>query len=321
MKNLFVSLHVVFLLCGISLSHCASINETSNEEDIFEEVLWAKIVSMPADKRLSVGIVLSGGGARGFAHTGVLDILEKNHFPIDMISGTSMGAVIGGLYASGMGVERIWKFASEADTKNVSKDFKGFSFLELLIKNKLISPKYITAFVNDNLGGKKFSELKIPFACVSMDFCTGEKIIFTRGALSLAVRASVNLPGMFEPIKYRHRYLVDGGVVDFLPVDAARHLGAKWILSSWVESNNNVLPRNVFSSLLQVIDIRGKILARKSAAHSDFIIKPDVKDIKVADFNKCYEAGNKGLIEAKKNIKKAKRKYIADSLPFVWRFF
>ena len=289
--------------------------ELLSDDEILRELMWDKLIRMKPPARPGVGLALSGGGARGFAHTGVLEALDYAAFPVDYVSGTSMGSVIGGLYASGMSVSDIWKFAREISTLKVSRDFRGIKVLSLLLTNSLLTPTYITRFIEKNLGSLTFEQLKKPFACVAMDFRTGEKIIFDEGPLAIAIRASVNLPGIFAPVEYRHRYLVDGGVVDFIPVDAARLLGADWVLASVTGGVSKELPENVLTSLLQVIDIRGSMLAGNEEKEADFVIKPEVGEVKMADFEQCGEAGKAGLVEAAKRVDQARESYRVFSAP------
>ena len=289
--------------------------EPLSDDEILREFMWDKLVRMNPPARPAVGLALSGGGAKGFAHAGVLEALDYAAFPVDYVSGTSIGSVIGGLYASGMSVRDIWKFAGETSTLKVSRDFKGIKVLSLLLTNRLLTPTYISQFIEKNLGSLTFEQLKKPFSCVAMDFRTGEKIIFNEGPLAIAVRASVNLPGIFAPVEYRHRYLVDGGVVDFIPVDAARLLGADWVLASITAGISQELPENVLTSLLQVIDIRGSMLAGNEEKEADFVIKPDMGSVKMADFDQCGEAGKAGLIEAAKRINSARESYLIFSAP------
>jgi NTE family protein len=286
---------------------------SATREGFVRDMLWEKLVAMPEGERPPVGVALSGGGARGFAHTGVLEALNYAGFPIDRISGTSMGSVIGGFYASGMTIDRIWDFGRRTSELKLDRDFGGFSLLKLLLTEQLISPKYITQVIEDNLGGRDFSGLKTPFACVAMDFRTGEKIVFYEGPLAIAVRASVNLPGIFAPVEYRHRYLVDGGVVDFIPIDAARSIGAEWVLASVTENSVDEMPSNVLLSLLQVIDIRGSILAEGQEKGADFVVKPRAGGIKVADFERCAEAGELGRAAARESMDAARNAYILRS--------
>ena len=287
----------------------------SKDDEILRELMWDKLVQLKPPARPGVGLALSGGGARGFAHTGVLEALDYAAFPVDYVSGTSMGSVIGGLYSSGMSVPDMWKFANETSALKVSRDFRGIKVLSLLLTNRLLTPTYISQFIEKNLGSFTFETLKKPFACVAMDFRTGEKIIFNDGPLAIAVRASVNLPGIFAPVEYRHRYLVDGGVVDFIPIDATRLLGADWVLASVTGGVSNELPENVLTSLLQVIDIRGSMLATNEEKEADFVIKPEVGEVKMADFERCQEAGEVGLLEATKRMDSARESYLIFSAP------
>ncbi|MBU2574009.1 MAG: patatin-like phospholipase family protein [Elusimicrobia bacterium] len=314
MTGLFKKISCLFLL-AFSAACPAFARQGSSDDEILREVLWPKITNSKPPERPAVGLALSGGGARGFAHIGVLEALQYAGFPVDYVSGTSMGAVIGALYASGMKTDDIWNFGREASGRNISRDFRGIKLFSLLITDKLITPTYITNFIEKNLGGYSFEKLKFPFACVAMDFKTGEKIIFTDGPLAIAVRASVNLPGIFAPLEYRHRYLVDGGVVDFIPVDAARLLGAQWVLASSADNMPGEMPENVLSALLQVIDIRGSMLARAEEKEADFLIKSKVQGIKVADFDKCLEAGEAGVSEATSRMTAAKESLLVYSAP------
>ncbi len=288
---------------------------TETDDEILRDAMWTRLASSKPPARPSVGLALSGGGARGFAHTGVLEALEYAGFPVDYVSGTSMGAVIGSLYASGSTVQDIWKFGRDARELKISRDFKSIKLISLLITDSLITPTYINRFIESRLGGLTFEKLKIPFPCSAMDLRTGENIIFTEGPLAIAVKASSNLPGIFAPVQYRHRYLVDGGVVDFIPIDAAKQLGADWVLASVTGTSSSRLPENVLMSLLQVIDIRGSLLALSAEKGAGFVIKPEVGDISIADFDRCEEAGEAGLVEASRRVDEAREALLIFSAP------
>jgi len=285
------------------------------DDDVLRDAMWTRLASSKPPARPSVGLALSGGGARGFAHTGVLEALEYSGFPIDYVAGTSMGSVIGSLYASGSSVADIWKFGRDAKDLKISRDFKSIKLLSLLITNRLITPTHINSFLEGRLGSLTFEELKTPFACSAMDLRTGEKIIFTQGPLAAAVRASSNLPGIFAPVQYRHRSLVDGGVVDYIPIGAARQLGADWVLASVIGNASSRLPENVLMSLLQVIDIRGSLLSLSAEKEAGFVIKPEVGGMTVADFDRCEEAGEIGLVEATRRIDAAREALLIYSAP------
>lgn len=285
------------------------------DDEILREALWTRLASSKPPARPSVGLALSGGGARGFAHAGVLEALEYTGFPVDYVSGTSMGSVIGSLYAAGTPVSEIWKFGREASELKISRDFKSIKMISLLMTDRLITPTHINSFIEGRLGGQTFEGLKKPFACSAMDLRTGEKIIFAEGPLAIAVRASVNLPGIFAPVQYRHRHLVDGGVVDFIPIGAAKQLGADWVLASVTGTVSGRMPENVLMSLLQVIDIRGSLLAGAAEKEAGFVIRPEVGDIGVADFDRCEEAGETGLVEATRRMDAAREALLIYSAP------
>ncbi|OGR62135.1 MAG: hypothetical protein A2X31_03115 [Elusimicrobia bacterium GWB2_63_22] len=295
---------------------CARSQEPAGGDDaLLRDVMWTRLATSRPPARPSVGLALSGGGARGFAHTGVLEALEYAGFPVDYVAGTSMGAVIGAIYASGQPVEQLWAFGRDADKHKFVRDFKSIRMLPLLFADKLISPTYITRFIEDRLGGLTFEKLKKPMACTAMDIRTGEKVLFTDGPLDIAVRASVNIPGIFAPVQYRQRYLVDGGVVDNVPVDAARGLGADWVLASVMENTLDKNPETVLMTLLQVIDIRGSLLSRESEKSADFLVRTQVGDITVADFDRCVEAGESGLTEAYRRTDAAREALLIYSAP------
>ena len=316
-----ISIISIFCFLLLAINNGRLFAREMSDDDVLADVLWSEVMSLTPGERPSVGIALSGGGARGFVHVGFLDVLRGSGFPIDYISGTSVGAVIGALYASDMAMDDIWDFGRETSSRKLSRDFKGLKIINLLFRDKLITPKYITAFIQKSLGSYTFETLKYPFACVAMDFKTGEKIIFNSGPVEIAVRASANLPGIFKPIKYKHRYLVDGGVVDFLPVDAAKLLGSDWILASVTDWNTDSLPKNVLFSLFQVIDIRGSLLSKQSQEDADFVVKHPAGSINTADFDRCIEAGEIGVIETNKILGKLKKAYITDAFPSIMEKF
>lgn len=297
--TLFILLFTCFICYG------------SENTDIF----FSAVASLPVEKRPSIGLALSGGGARGFAHIGVIEAIENLSFPIDYVSGTSMGAVVGAFYSDGLPVEDMWGFAEKVEKYKISRDFSSVKILKLIMTERLIDPFYIRKFIDEHFAGKRFQDMKRPFACVAMDIRTGEKIIFKDGDMALPLKASVNLPGIFEPLNYGVKELVDGGVVDFLPTDALKEFGAEWIISSVTESKMNPPTKNVISALMQVIDIRGGILAKQSKKESDFIFTPEVSDISVSEFNRAEEASTKGLLYAWPKMENLKEAYLIFAIP------
>jgi NTE family protein len=282
---------------------------------LIRDHLWREVRRAPAGRRPRVGLVLSAGSLRGVAHVGVIQALEDAGFPIDLVAGTSMGAVIGSMYASGMPPKKLRDFATSIHVGS-GNDLSSSRLISLLLFDKLLSSENTEIMLRKNIGGVRFDQTLKPFACVSMDVYTGEAIIFRDGDVAKAVRASMNLPGIFRPIEYRHRFLVDGGVVDYIPVDAAKLLGAEWTIASVTETDYTTSrPENVLESLLQVIDIRGSYLSHEQRKHADFLIEPPVGDIGMFEDNRIVEAIDKGAVTASARIDAAKESLILASIP------
>lgn len=288
------------------------------DDDVLLEALWPAVSSAPEGVRPRTGIALAGGGARAFSHTGVLQVIHDSGFPIDMVSGTSMGSVIGAYYSAGRNFDELWKFGSEAKDMQLGKDFKGIQLLSLLLNDRFMKPVRITDFISRTFGDMYFEQLQKPFACTAVDILSGERLVFSTGRLAWAVRASVNIPGLFEPVEYMHRYLVDGGVTDNLPVDVVKHMGAEYIIASLAENNVAEVPTNVLTVLMRIIDIRGGIIAAEAKKQADFVVSPSVNGIGTADFSRCTEAGEAGLVAMNAKIKALKQSYAEAALPEIF---
>jgi len=276
--------------------------------------LWQDLISRPRSRRPKVGLVLSAGSLRATAHVGVIQVLEQAGFPVDVVSGTSMGAVLGSMYAAGRPVRRLREIAAGL-TPRTGSNLNAFRLISLLMADRLLSSENTDRLIRQEIGGLRFDQLPKPFACVAMDLYTGETVIFREGDVASAVRASMNLPGIFAPVEYRQRYLVDGGVVDYIPNDAAKLLGADWILASVTETDyRNVRPKSVLDALEQVIDIRGSVLARAQRQQANFIIEPLVGQIGMYETFRAGEAIAKGVIAAKQSIRSAQESLMLFSL-------
>jgi predicted acylesterase/phospholipase RssA len=176
-------------------------------------------------KERRVGYALGGGAARGLFHIGVLGVLEEYDIYPDVIAGTSMGAIIGALYASGLSASELKKIAIDLDWKQIIR----LTDIALPL-NGLVQGKRITSLLKSILKDKDFSQLKKQFACVATDLTTGEQVVFDQGSLIDAVRASISIPLIFKPVKVNGRYLVDGGLVNVVPVSVCRDMGASFTI-------------------------------------------------------------------------------------------
>jgi NTE family protein len=299
------ALLLVVLSCGCLLAG------SLEEEDLLIDYYWQKYLAMPAQQKPRVALVLGGGGARGLAHAGVLEVFDEERLPIDMIVGTSVGALIGSFYAAGIPTPNIVKIAQRMTwSKLVSFKFSPVGFY---------STKRMEEYVSRQIGDKKFHELKIPFACVAVDIRNGEKVILRDGPVAAAVRASATMPGWFQPVEYRHRLLMDGGIIDNVPVDVARLLGADIVIAVDVTvgiglANTN----NALMILSQVMYIRGSYLSDEQLKQADLVISPDVKDVTVSELERgdeCVDAGMVATRSMARQIKKLILSRVWDKLP------
>ena len=283
-------------------------------EALLRDHLWREVRQAPPGRRPVVGVVFSAGSLRGVAHVGVMRVLEAAGFPVDVVSGTSMGAVMGAFYAAGTPISKLWEIASSVRLTS-GNDLSSARLVSLVLFDSLLSSENTEKMVREGIGGLRFDQAKKPFACVAMDVYTGEPIIFRDGEIAPAVRASMNLPGIFKPVEYRHRYLVDGGVVDYIPVDAAKLLGAEWTIASVTETDFTVArPQSVLASLMQVIDIRGSYLSRQQRLQADYLIEPKVGDIGMFEDHRIPEALEKGVLEAARRLRGAQESLILASV-------
>jgi NTE family protein len=254
-----------------------------------------------------IALVLGGGGARGFAHIGVLRILEREKIPIHLIVGTSVGSLLGGLYAAeGNLFEIEWKaFKIE---KSDLFDFSLFSATTGPVKGEAVQE-----FVKNNFPVLNIENFKIPFVAVAADLNTGELVEFTSGSVVEAVRASVSIPGVFTPAIIRRRPLIDGGVVSNVAVSVARKHGADIIIA--VNITQNVVDYNVndvVSIILQSINIMMSRMAESELKDADVVITPSLRDVGTMDFTqkkRCVAAGIKATEGAVPQIRQRIEQY------------
>lgn len=277
-----------------------------DQETFLQNYLWDKVSNLPASKKPRIVIVLGGGGARGFAHIGVLKALEEENIPFDMVVGTSIGALVGSLYCAGMSTNEIANMVTTIQWKDIS-NLSNISLLTLLISEKLLSTEKLEKYLRKTLGNKQFFQLNIPFVCIATDITTGERIILKEGDVALAARASATIPGIFAPVEYGQRYLVDGGLVENIPVSVAKLFSPDVIITVSVAADitKNSF-NNIISTLYQAIYIQGQQKDEMNLAMSDIVIRPDVKDISVLDLDKANYCIQSGFIAGKNNANKIK---------------
>lgn len=273
------------------------------DDEVLRNFLWQEFIELPAQSRPKIGLALSAGGVRGFAHVGTLEALTNAGVPVDMISGTSMGAVIGGLYAGGLPTDKLWQISSRLTMQNITPDFNVMGLFRVLFAKKLPSSENLANFFHEQLGDMQFEDLKIPFTCAAMDIKTGERVVFNSGPLAIAVRASMNLPGVFSPVQYRHRQLVDGAVVDYLPVESVKKMGADYIIASVTPPDfYSTTPKTIAAYLLRVGDVRGAAMIEEAAQKANFVLTNRVLDVGTLELDKLHKAGEVGIVEAHQHM-------------------
>jgi NTE family protein len=236
-----------------------------------------------------VGLALSSGAARGIAHVGILSILERENIPIDMIAGSSIGALIGAFYAAGKTSQEIGEAIISVDQR------KMYSFFDVTLSSQgMIRGEKVSQWLTSIIGNLTFADLKIPFACVAADIMTGEKIVISEGPVVDAVRASISIPILYLPFRWRGRYLVDGGLVDPVPVTVLQEMGADLVIAATVSpETGKKLPRvitddttnlnrpNVFRMIQRLMEAANGEATINGAAGADIVITPTVRGRRV----------------------------------------
>jgi len=251
-----------------------------------------------------VGLALSSGAARGLAHIGVLAALEKEGIPIDMIAGTSMGALVGAVYAQGKDITQMKNLAIEWGSKRLS-----LLADPAVPRTGLIRGRRIEDMLKSIIGNIEFGDLKIPFACVATDITTGEKVVIKRGLVWKGVRASVSIPVLFTVAKWENRYLVDGALVNPAPVNVLKSMGADFIIAVNAipdRSVGEVKEPNIFNVLMQTIYIIAHWSLKSNLTGANVVIEPQVASIGYFDFHRAEECILQGEVAAQKLIPEIK---------------
>lgn len=257
-----------------------------------------------------VGLALGSGSAKGFAHLGILKVLDREHIPIDLIAGSSIGSVFGALYASGADLSIL---------EELCQHFRQQQLIDVTVpKLGLIKGERIEALIRLLTKNATFEELKIPLFVVAVDIERREEVVFNKGSVAEAVRASISIPGIFIPKRLNGRLLVDGGVLNRVPIDVLRRAGADVVIGvdlKYGGLSEGVKPvKNIFDVILTSIDLLEEDRNYREAA--DVLIEPEVAHIGLADFHKAEECIAIGVKAAEEALPKIKR--LLDSKTNLW---
>lgn len=288
------------------------------------------------DKVVRLGLVLSGGGAKGLAHIGVLKMIEEEHIPISLIAGNSIGAVLGALYSVGYSAKDIEEFTKKQDWDKLLSDdverrykprFKQNYEHKYLLKLDFDSEKRRLTFPSGLVKGNNifnffcgataaipdsidFNQLPIPFACIAYNLETGSEVILNKGYLPKAMLASMAIPGFFSPVKYNGMKLVDGGVINNFPVDVAKEMGADITIGVHLKQQHDHISDylsigSVFMRIVKNIDVEKHMHNTELA---DIVINPDLDGVSILDFREEFIDCiiEKGYLAAKEQLPRIK---------------
>jgi NTE family protein len=253
----------------------------------------SRIAALISQQEPAIGLALGGGFARGLAHIGVLKVLEEEKIPIRFVAGTSVGAIIGAAYCSGVGARELEEVASQVRFK----DFARWTLSRL----GFASTDRMEGFLRRVLKVSTFEELKIPLAVTATDFVTGDPVVFRTGPLIDPVRASCAYPGMFLPVKIGDKLLVDGMLAHGVPTIPLREMGANRVLAVYLSAHwvNLEGPRHVFDVIGQCFSIAQQKMCGPWQAAADLVITPDVRGFSYDGFDHAREIVAAGEVVAR----------------------
>lgn len=248
----------------------------------------------------NIGLALGGGAILGAAHIGVLKAIEEYDIEISYVAGTSIGSLVGAFFAFGKNWDEILDLALKLDWLDVTE--VGFS------KYGLLSNKKVGKLIRNNIGDKNIEDSDLPLSIITTDISNGEKIVISEGNLADAVTASTCIPGIFIPQKIDGRILVDGGIVENVPINTLRKMGSEKIicsdLSLYHTSDN---PKNIIDIILNTFHFTLMNAARLQTIHADVILQPDLSAFNLSDMEQINDLYEVGYEEAKEKLKTMKK--------------
>lgn len=285
---------MVAALAAAMLTACSSVSP------LFEQ----KTAPTAPPPPLKIGLALGGGAAKGFAHVGVIKVLETAGIPVHIVTGTSAGSVVGALYAAGYDGFRLQTLAFGLDESKVRDLTFG--------SGGVVKGQKLEDYVNQLVHKRPIEKLAKPFGAVATDLDTGKRVLFQRGNTGQAVRASSSVPGVFEPVVIGKRRFVDGGLSSPVPVEAAREMGANVVIAVDISSKaSHSRPDGALSILDQTFTIMGQKLGAQELNRADVVIRPAIAGIGAADFNQKHQAMLEGERAAKAALPEIQRKLAA----------
>jgi NTE family protein len=310
------------LLSVLILSGCASVKSpdsgalkssesvqsaTAASTTIVTPVIVEPIAPPPPLKVLHLGLALGGGAARGFAHVGVIQVLEEAGIQPELVVGTSAGSLVAALYASGKNSAQLRRVADTMEEAEIT------DWMMPILNRGALRGEALARYVNSQVGGRLIEQMKIPLGIVATDLHNGDPVLFRRGNTGAAVRASSAVPAVFQPVKIGNREYVDGGLVSPVPVRQAREMGANVVIAVDISTDPEGSPASdTFQILMQTFNIMGKSLNTVLLKDADVVVKPSLAGVKSADFaarRKSIEAGREAMLKALPKLKEVLSAY------------
>jgi NTE family protein len=255
-------------------------------------------------KKPKIALALGGGAAKGFAHIGVIKILEQHGIKPDIITGTSAGSIIGSFYASGMNSIQLQQKAMDLESNGLM-DFT-------LSTDGFIKGEALQNFINRSVNYKPIQGLKIPLGIVANNKDTGATAVFRSGNTGQAVRASASVPNIFQPVKIGNSYYVDGGLTQPVPVSAAKKMGADIVIAVDISARPKSGASGLLSTLDQTINIMSQVALTNELKKANVVIKPNLERLSSVSFDSKHQAileGEKAAIRMLPGIKKVIANY------------
>ena len=243
-----------------------------------------------------IGLALGGGAAKGFAHVGVIAVLEEAGLRPDYLVGTSAGSLVAALYASGKTSAELQKTAMSMEEATIT------DWMLPLVGRGVFRGDALGRFVNDAVGGRLIEDMRIPLGVVATDLGSGQAVLFQRGDTGTAVRASSAVPAVFVPVKINGRDYVDGGLVAPVPVRYARQMGAELVIAVDISTApEDSATKDTLQILLQTFSIMGKSINQHELREADIVVRPSLVGLKSADFSarqRAIDAGRAAMLAA-----------------------
>lgn len=256
-----------------------------------------------ARKTVRLGLALGGGAARGFAHVGVIQVLEEAGLRPQYIAGTSAGSLVAALYASGKSPQALRQVAESMEEAQIT------DWMIPLLNRGALRGEALAKYVNTQVDGKLLEHMPIPLGVVATDLRTGEAVTFRRGNTGQAVRASSAVPAVFQPVRIGEREFVDGGLVAPVPVQQVREMGANFVIGVDISSDpQGNAAGDSFQILMQTFTIMGKSINHFELRDADLVVRPALNDVGSADFKarrRSIEAGRAAMLQALPKLKAA----------------